>query len=139
MIALPGHIMRYIPYLLILEISQTLLVLAWFGRLLGCGNHWGMRLVEVLFVITFTVLRMFHLPVVFWALLDKLSGSENSAMLTVGRCLIWPLQTLQCYWFIKVLLSIYKKLHGLSSKEEREEEDENNNSSSSNQRGFRKD
>ena len=131
---------RFIPYLLVLEISQTLLVLAWFGRLLGCGNHWGMRVVEVLFVVTFTVLRMFHLPVVFWALLDKLSGSEESSstiMLTVGRCLIWPLQTLQCYWFIKVLLSIYKKLYGLSSKEEKEEEDENNNSS--NQRGFRKD
>ena len=99
-----------------------------------------MRVVEVLFVVTFTVLRMFHLPVVFWALLDKLSGSEESSstiMLTVGRCLIWPLQTLQCYWFIKVLLSIYKKLYGLSSKEEKEEEDENNNSS--NQRGFRKD
>lgn len=115
-------------------------MLAWFGRLLGCGSHWGMRVVEVLFVVTFTVLRMFHLPVVFWALLDKLSGSESAVMLMVGRALIWPLQTLQCYWFVKVLASIHKKLYGVSSREQRaaEDGDNSNNDSSSSKREFRR-
>ena len=99
-----------------------------------------MRVVEVLFVVTFTVLRMFHLPVVFWALLDKLSGSESAVMLMVGRALIWPLQTLQCYWFVKVLASIHKKLYGVSSREQRaaEDGDNSNNDSSSSKREFRR-
>lgn len=108
LIDLPGHMMRYVPQLLILEISQTLLVFAWFGRLFGYGNAPWMGILEGLFVVTFTVLRMFHLPTVLWSLLEKLDGRH----LLVGRLLLWPFQALQIYWFGRVLAALAKKLKG---------------------------
>jgi hypothetical protein len=60
---LPGPTNRFVPHVLLCELSQLFFVTAWFLRLAGCTYEGLILALEVVFVVMFFLTRIINLPI----------------------------------------------------------------------------
>jgi hypothetical protein len=103
----PGHILRFVPHVIICESSAIFFNLAWLLRnIFHQRGSVVCRICEYLFAALFFVTRVVNLPMVAWAGLD-MAGD----MLMLGRVLWYPIISMQYYWFAKIVMSLFKRRH----------------------------
>lgn len=101
----PGHILRFVPHILMCESSAICFNSAWLLRNI-CGYRDGfiIHTVEIMFAVLFFLTRVVNLPLVCWAVLD-LAGD----LLFLGRAVLFPIIGLQYFWMFKILRSLMMK------------------------------
>jgi hypothetical protein len=96
-----GRIMRWIPHVLVAEISSVFLCLMWFMRQLGRTGSPPYNAAGVTFVLLFTATRIVHLPVMLATL--ALKHKKDLDALGRGKWMMPLVQALQFYWYSKIL------------------------------------
>ena len=110
----PSEISRYIPHLLICEITNIFLIIAWHLKVHGLRETVYLKITELLFVITFFLTRIVNLPLSMGALIYNF-GNQLSFI----KYFLIPIIGLQFYWFSKIISALYLRTNSskLKSKE----------------------
>jgi len=105
----PGNANRFIPHFLLCELSSIFFMFAWGFRLVGLGEHFVTKAMEMSFAFSFFLTRVVNLPVATWRVLDFAGDKLN-----IARLFLWPVLALQFFWFYKIIQSVTKKSKGKS-------------------------
>jgi hypothetical protein len=109
-----GHLLRYIPHLLLADTSNLVFNTAWILRTVdGWKGGKLVVLLEILFSIAFLLTRVINMPLAFYAILTSQYGEE----LGWARVALPPIALLQWYWFTKVVTGIASRLSPPSAAE----------------------
>jgi len=114
----PGFMARFIPHLLVTEVTNLLFEAAWLLRVLGLRDSVAVTVVEVLFVVTYLLTRVVNMPLSMWALVQ--TGLFEQAGI-VGNGVLLGLVLLQFYWFGIIMTKLLEKL-GLKAKPSKRDE-----------------
>lgn len=96
----PGSILRFIPHLLISDTTNIFFNTAWLIRLFGGRRTVILIFLEVLFAVSFLLIRAINMPCMFWALGSQAKG------LGVARYVLVPIAFMQWYWLFKIIKTI---------------------------------
>lgn len=96
----PGSILRFIPHLLISDTTNIFFNTAWLIRLFGGKRTFILIFLEVLFAVSFLLIRAINMPCMFWALGSQAEG------LGLARYVLIPIAVMQWYWLFKILRTI---------------------------------
>jgi len=107
-----GPIIRFIPHFMICESSNAIFNTAWFLRNGGGQDTAILRILEMLFVVVFFVLRIINLPLSIYIMLN-LPGVE---VLGHYRYVLVPIMGLQFMWFYMIIVAMMKKLRPKAKK-----------------------
>ena len=102
-----GSVMRFIPHLLISDTSNILLNLSWLVSLTSYRDNIITKTMKILFVITYFILRAYHMPIMFYAVA---SYEQYINGLGIGKYMIIPLILLQWYWSFLILSKLPQQL-----------------------------
>lgn len=102
-----GSVMRFIPHLLISDTSNILLNLSWLVSLTSFRDHIITKSMKILFVITYFILRAYHMPIMFWAVATY---DQYINGLGIGKYMIIPLILLQWYWSFLIISKLPQQL-----------------------------
>lgn len=104
-----GHLLRFIPHLLICDTTNIFFNIAW---LLRTSDAWrGSSIVIVLelaFAFFFLITRVINMPLAFYAIYR----SKYSEELGWARITFIPIALLQWYWFSKIVAGISSRFGG---------------------------
>jgi hypothetical protein len=131
--SLPGPTDRFIPHVMLCELSQLFFVAAWFLRLVKFRNGTIILILEAIFAVMFVLTRNINFLVATIKILGTsghwcsvlsqtyvLFGVEFSGpYLNLMRALLFPMNILQFYWFTKIvrgILALFKPDRNMDDK-----------------------
>ena len=97
-----GRVIRYIPHMFMMEASSIFFCVAYFLRLKGWKGSIISRAFEMMFVVSFFILRNIHMPLIVWFALDE--REKYPAILIQLSVIV----LLQFFWFYKIILTLLK-------------------------------
>jgi len=109
---LPGPTARFVPHVMLCELSQLFFVAAWFLRLFKSRNATLILVLEAIFAVTFVMTRIINFPVASSKIIE-FSGPYVNLMLS----LLLPMNVLQFYWLTKIIRGILALFEPASSDE----------------------
>lgn len=95
-----GEILRFIPHLLISDTTNIFFNIAWIMRLFGGKGSTVVVTLEMLFALSFLLVRVINMPCMFYALGNQAKG------LGLARHALAPIAIMQWYWFYKIARTI---------------------------------
>jgi hypothetical protein len=95
-----GPCVRALPHLLLMELSSIFFSLAWILRQVGFRGSFLVSILEYLFVLFYFILRIIHLPLLLYTLVDHVHSLGPFQYCLVGVML------LQVYWFYLILQTL---------------------------------
>lgn len=93
----PGSILRFIPHLLISDTTNIFFNTAWLIRLFGGKGSILLTVLEISFAVSFLLIRVIHMPSMFYALGSQIEG------LGFARYALVPIVFMQWFWFYKIV------------------------------------
>jgi hypothetical protein len=97
-----GRVIRYIPHMFIMETSSIFFCVAYFLRLKGWKGSVVSKTLEMMFVVSFFILRNVHMPLIVWFAIDE-RDKYAAIMLQLSVIVL-----LQFFWFYKIVLTMLK-------------------------------
>ena len=107
------HTSRYIPHVLLTELSTIFFTIAWLLRSAGWRHSKLVALLERLFAVAFFLTRIVHLPCVFAAILYTVPNHGVTSFAFMAGVI-----ALQLFWFYKIAQSVLTR--GASSSEKKQ-------------------
>jgi hypothetical protein len=104
-----GHLLRFIPHLLICDTTNIFFNIAWILRTMKnetIRNSFFVIFLELLFAFFFLFVRVINLPIAFYAIVKSNYGYE----LGIVRWTFVPIVLLQWFWFLKVINGMNSRL-----------------------------
>jgi hypothetical protein len=106
-----GHLLRYLPHIIICDTTNAVFNVAWLMRLTGFNGSPVLLFFESIFALLFFVLRCINLSTTFWILFFHDNGNSFGH----GKWVFPFLSLMQFYWLSLIYVASQKKL-GISSK-----------------------
>jgi hypothetical protein len=103
-----GHLLRFIPHLLICDTTNLCFNTAWILRTMNerIRNSFFVIFLEISFSLFFLFVRVINLPLTFYAIVKSDYGYELGTV----RWTFIPIILLQWFWFLKVLNGMISRL-----------------------------
>lgn len=110
-----ASVVRFMPHMLLMELSSLLFALAWFLRLFGYRGSLAVVACEYLFVLVYLFVRIIHVPCYLFFIIDHLPS--------MGICGLFflPVILLQVYWFSQILMTLSGRTMGGQITEKKKE------------------
>lgn len=102
----PGYFCRYIPHLIICDTTNIFFNTAWVLRRTGLRSSSVVTALELLFALSFFLVRVINLPLVF----SQALWHPGVAEWGYAKYTLLPIVLMQWYWFSKIVAGISKKL-----------------------------
>jgi hypothetical protein len=102
-----GHFCRFLPHLLICELTNIFFNIPWCLRLTIWKDHFLVSFLEICFVVSFFFIRIVNLPLAIIAI--QLKSDVNS--LGLSRFLLILILWLQFYWFSIIIQKSYERFY----------------------------
>ena len=103
-----GHLMRFLPHLVICDTTNAVFNVAWLLRLTGYKDSPIVPVLESTFALLFFLLRNINLSLVFGIMFMSPEGQSYG----YGRYVFPMISMLQFYWLVKIVQSMTKKMSG---------------------------
>lgn len=109
----PGHMMRYIPHLLICDTTNIFFNTAWLMRTSeSLAKTSIVTVLELCFAFVFLIARVSNMPLAFYAIwICPTASALGYALYTLP-----PIACMQWYWFYKIASNIGSRLSGNKGK-----------------------
>lgn len=91
---------KFYAHILICELSTVLFTAAWFMRLAGYRGSSIVVMLELLFAFTFFLTRIVNMPLVLYSVWN------HAVSLGVMKYTLIPIQGMQIYWFVKIVMTL---------------------------------
>jgi len=99
-----GSLCRFIPHLLICDATGIPFNLAFLLRTMGMRDSILVKIMEISFVGLFLIFRVVNMPMMFYAMFQH----PHNETLGYARYVIPPICILQWFWFMKILMFMFK-------------------------------
>lgn len=103
-------VVRFLPHMLLMELSTIFFTWAWFLRLWGYRASLIVKVLEMLFVVAFFLVRIVHVPVFLYCIRNHLQS------MGICRFFFGPVILMQVYWFGKIVITLTER--GLGGKKD---------------------